>query len=325
MIAKNVGDTERFAAAYCPPAVQRMVRHKTAIGAGSTADPAWAGDALGDYRNAVAAFVSSLATSSIFFRLIADGAFVRVPMHTRAAIVSGAATGYIVGEGLPVPVSKLQLRNQFLSELKAAALVVVSSELLSNLSAAGQILFNKELKSAVSKVVDAKFLSEMVDDSDTLVISSSGDDPMFDLRTLLLAVNTSGTPTLYFAVSPSVAKRAATLPTLFPSMTPTGGDMAGVPSVVTTAVEDGSIALIDASGIAADSNTIDLRVSQEADIEMLDNPTQDGTTGGGSSMVSMFQSNSVALQAIASFGVERLRADAIAILSGVAWGGEQSL
>ncbi|QPB21340.1 hypothetical protein [Rhizobium sp. 007] len=46
---------------------------------------------------------------------------------------------------------------------------------------------------------------------------------------------------------------------------------------------------------------------------------QDSTTGAGTNLVSMFQTNSVAVQALVAFAAERLRDNAIAQVTGIEW------
>jgi hypothetical protein len=64
----------------------------------------------------------------------------------------------------------------------------------------------------------------------------------------------------FFLIAADVAIAAATLQDVsgqfvFPGMSITGGEMLGVPAIVSGAVPEGSIYLIDASGIAADART----------------------------------------------------------------------
>lgn len=48
-------------------------------------------------------------------------------------------------------------------------------------------------------------------------------------------------------------------------------------------------------------------------------PTGDATTGTGSTLVSMFQTNGVALKAVITFGAAKARANAVAGLQGIDW------
>ncbi len=79
---------------------------KAPIAGGTTLDDAWGGAVAGDFKNTVVAFRDSLRTRSIFFSLLSDNAFVRVPLYKRVAVTTAAACSWIVGEGKPVPLSQ---------------------------------------------------------------------------------------------------------------------------------------------------------------------------------------------------------------------------
>ncbi len=204
-----VGETERWAEfAGCPDRVQKDL--KAGVAAGTTLDAEWAGAAVGDYRNVVAGFIESMRTRSVFYRLLNDNAFLRVPLNKRVAITTAAASGWIIGEGKPVPLSRLSLANAMLTPNRAAALLVVTDELARDVSASGQALFSRELRGAVSDAVDQKFFEIIIDDAtDAEVIESTGDDIeaiLIDLRSALAAVTTGGNSALYWIASPDVAK-----------------------------------------------------------------------------------------------------------------------
>jgi len=219
----------------------------------------------------------------------------------------------------------VSLANHHLETVRAASLMVATRELVENITPAGQMLFNKLLTEAVSKVVDAKFLDLMLSTGVAqLEASGSSEDHVeFDLRRLLLAVNGSSAARYYFVCGVDAAKRAASFPKTFPAMSASGGEMLNTTALVSSGIDPDTIALIDASGIAADLDTIELKASEQASIEMRDNPAQDATTGAASNnLVSMFQSNTVALMSTVLFGAEALRDDAIATLSNIQWGDE---
>jgi hypothetical protein len=173
-------------------------------------------------------------------------------------------------------------------------------------------------------VIDAKFI-EVITDTITPTASSgqSAEDALADIRTALDAVNTRRGG-LFWLVGPDTAKRAATLTPaaglpVFPSMSPTGGEIVNVPALVCDALTDDLI-LVNARGIAGEIDGYETRISRQADLEMSDAPGQDSTTSMGASMTSLWQSGAVGVQVLTRFGVERLRDNAVAIISGVAWG-----
>lgn len=61
-------------------------------------------------------------------------------------------------------------------------------------------------------------------------------------------------------------------------------------------------------------------MSTEASLQMLDNPTNDSVTPTATSLVSMFQTNSVAFRAERTINWTRRRDTGVALIEDVAWG-----
>ena len=147
-----------------------------------------------------------------------------------------------------------------------------------------------------------------------------------DLRTALLAVNTVGAAKLYWVAAPDVAKKASTLADTaggdaFAAMSATGGELANLPAIVSSGVPAGSLYLIDASGIVADGGPVTVTATGQADVLMDTAPVMSSAVPTAAQMVNMFQTNSTALKANAWFGAEVLRDDAVAVVTGINWGG----
>jgi HK97 family phage major capsid protein len=296
---------------------------KAAISASNTTD-----SDLGDYGISIGQWTDSLRTRSAFFRLLADNAFTRVPMRTRVGLATSTASGAIVPEGEAVPVSRVTLDNVLLLPVKASALITVTDTLLRDVSAAGQALFNRELMSAVSDAVDAAFVDSILSTGITSNPSAgvSAVNAKHDLRTALLAVNTIGAARLYWLASVDVAKKAAALADsaggdAFPAMSPTGGELTALPCIVSSGLPDGTLLLLDASGIAADAAQVSVDLSRQATIRMDTAPVMSSVVPTAAQMTSMFQTNSAALLASAWFGAQVLRDDALAMVTSINWGG----
>ncbi len=299
------------------PRAQRIIQ-KAAVSGGTFGDVDF-GDVLGDWRIAKSAFFASLRSRSVFFRLL-DSGFRKVPLHTHLGVVTANATGWIVGEGAPTPLTAIKFAKPMLQPWKAAALMVVTDEVARSMNDGAMETVNTELRGAVSDVTDAKFFS-LVIDGDTPTFASSGADQasiLADLKKLLDAVNTHGTGLLAWAMSPDVANGAVTsgIDAIAKNMTPLGGEMLGLPALVSNTVTAGTLRLINAGAIAANADEIYLDASGEADVQMVDNPS----VGASSVLVSMFQTNNVSLKAIVSFGAERTRDNAVAELTDIEWG-----
>ena len=113
--------------------------------------------------------------------------------------------------------------------------------------------------------------------------------------------------------------------TEFPGITMAGGTFMGLPVIVSeyfAAVSAGGyVALVNASDIYfGDEGGVMVDVSREASLQMLDNPTNNSISGTATSMVSMWQTNSVAFRAERILNWSKRRASAVAVLSEVNWG-----
>jgi len=111
----------------------------------------------------------------------------------------------------------------------------------------------------------------------------------------------------------------------FPGITMMGGTFAGLPVITSEfmpTVSGGSyVALVNAQDIyIGDEGGLTVDMSTEASLQMLDNPTNDTVTPTATTMVSMFQTNSVAFRAERTINWARRRASAVAYLSAVNWG-----
>jgi HK97 family phage major capsid protein len=277
---------ENWLAANGAPAAAQRIFAKATVGSGNTIDSDLA-DGI-----SISAWSDSLRTRSVFYRLLADSAFMRVPMRTRVGLAISTATGAVVPEGAAIPVSRITLDNVLLEPVKASALIVCTNELLQNVSAAGQQLFNRELMGAVSDAVDTEFL-DLVTSTGTTSTASAGVtsvDAKHDLRTALLALDIGGASKLYWIATPDVAARASTLADTaggdaFAAMSASGGELANLPAIVSSGVPSGSLYLVDASGIAADGGPVTVETSWQADVLMDTAPT----APGGSAMTSLFK------------------------------------
>jgi hypothetical protein len=197
--------------------------------------------------------------------------------------------------------------------------------------AGAEAAFNRELRGGVADVVDSHFF-ELIGQGLTPQTASAASDA--DLQAMLDVVNTTGSGKLYWAMRPAMANRMSTMLTAgniqaFPTMTPVGGTLAGLPAVVSTQVPavsgspvSNSLWLIDASGIAADSTEIEVRMSRQAAVQMDTAPTGDAVNPvglGSTTLVSLWQQNLTAILAEVRFAALRYRANAVAVLEGVAW------
>jgi len=267
-----------------------------------------------------------MSTSSVFYRLYNDNLVRKLPFHKRIGLATSSPSGSVVTEGAARPISRVVISSTMLQPIVVSSMLVATRELLLEPESEG--LFNRELKSVLGQAVDAAFLSILFDDTAAIVISSSGsavDDAMLDVRSALLNLGTVGDQSrLAWLLSPSVARRASALgaAAVFPEMTPSGGMLRGVVALVSNGIPAGTAALVDCAQIAAAAGEVDVRVSSNADVEMSDTPAHTSAVPTPATLVSMFQSNSVAMRAIATIAATRLSNAGAVLLEGIEWGGE---
>jgi HK97 family phage major capsid protein len=312
-LAATIADT-----AYGGQRVAAILR--SAISAGTVTDAAWAGS-LSGYQSVAEGFIESLRSLSVFDRLLADGSMRRVPLRTRLAVSTLVANGAVVSEFQAVPLSRLAIAGPGLDRRKAQALIALTNEVLDGAESAGAALLARELRAGVAAATDAYFLTSLLTGAQTVAGSAS---PLADLGKLLDVVNTTGAGRPYLVVLPHVANRLATKATTggdqaFPGMTPQGGEIAGVPVLVSDQApasdSNGNKAvLIDGAAIVGDSDTVAVDTSENAALQMADNPA-----GGAQPLVSMFQSNSTALLATRFFGFDLIRSTGVAVLTDASW------
>jgi hypothetical protein len=109
----------------------------------------------------------------------------------------------------------------------------------------------------------------------------------------------------------------------FPNISMGGGSLFPGLSVVTSqTVPAGTVIAVQPNDIFfADDGGFMVDVSREASLQMLDNPTNDTVTPTATSLVSLWQTNSVGFRCERILNWKKRRSTAVAYLTGLAWGG----
>jgi Phage capsid family len=292
---------------------------KTAVAAGSTTSLS----ALYDYRVAVGGFLGSIRNGA-FDALLPS--MMQLPLRTRIVLTTTAITGSRVGELSAKPISRLSLENATLEPIKASAEVTLSLELVRAASAAASALVANELRGAVAASTDLEFFSLIL--SGITPTASSGGGVVqvrADLTTALDALSTGASSKIFFVMSSAVAKRLSLMGdsagnAAFAGMTPQGGTIGGVTTLVSDGLPSGYIVALDASQIAAGDDGLEIRVGRHATVQAdtaPDSPVVVSTT-----LISLWQNDLVATRVERFFGAERLRdTGAVAAISNVNYSG----
>jgi hypothetical protein len=287
------------------------------------------------------AVVSALVTGDFgtpeateFFSLIRDQSVLgrltglrRIPFNVRMLSVVGGTNAYWVGQGKWKPLSKPSLEGATLEPLKVATLVVATEEAM-RANPATELVLLDDMRRALSESLDEAFLDpsnagvadEMpasVTNGVTPVISTG--DPAADIAALVAAFG-GDFSAAYFITDPTTATRLALARDAggsfaFPDAGPRGGSIVGIPLLVSRGSprdsNGGQLALIDPTGIAANVEGIRVQTSGEASLQMRDDPTDPATT-----LVSLYQTNSIAWIAEAGANWDVQRAGSVAIITG---------
>lgn len=316
---------------------------KAAVPAANTGNPSWAGNLIGEETSVFADFVEYLRPQTILGRFGANGvpSLRRVPFRVPLIGQTSGGSGYWVGEGKAKPLTKFDFSRTTLGPVKVANIAVVTMEVLRDSSPSAEAIVRDQLAAALRERLDIDFIdpakAAVVDISPASILNgvtgipSSGntaDAVRADLKKLFgafIAANNAPTSGVFIMEATTALGLSLMTNPLgqaeFPGITMNGGTLSGLPVIVSEYVPDGIVALVNASDIyQADDGDVNVDMSDQASLQMADDPTGDSTTPTPAQLVSLWQTNSVAFRAERTINWARRRASAVAYLTGVAWG-----
>lgn len=320
---------------------------KDAVSAGTTSGGTWAAPLVGDESTVFADFAEFLRPMTILGKFGAGGvpALRRVPFRTRLLSQDSGGAGYWVGEGAAKPVTNFDFAGTTLDPLKVANIAVVTMELLRDSSPSAEAIIRDQLAAALKERMDIDFIDPEKTDAPGISpasitngvtpITSSGNDAdgvRNDIRQLFntfIAANNA--PTNGVWIMSSVTALALSLmqnplgQVEFPGLGMTGGTLFGLPVItsqyVPTDSAGGYVFLVNASDIYfGDEGGVSVDMSDQASLQMLDNPTNNSATPTPTTTVSLWQTNSIGFRAERTLNWKKRRATAVAVLDGVNWG-----
>lgn len=343
-----------IAKARYPDLVRVHTVLKAAIEAGTTSDPAWAGP-LVPYQQYAGDFVDFLRPQTIVGRFGTGNipSLTRVPFNVQIKGQTTGGQGYWVGQGKPKPLTKFDFDAQSLRWAKVANIAVITEELARFSSPSAEQLVRAALAGALIERLDIDFIDPakvaVADVSPASVtnganhVAATGTDAASvraDVATLLgyfITANISPTTAVWVMSATTALALSLMVNSLgqpeFPGISMQGGLFMGIPVIVSQyAALDGSpgnalVALVNAADIyLADDGQVVIDVSREASLEMSDAPTNSVSTGSpnapvATSLVSLWQTNSIGIKAERFINWARRRPEGVAYLSGVNWSG----
>lgn len=276
-------------------------------------------------------FVTFLYSKTLFDQMN----FRKMPGDVRVKGQDGAFTGYFVGEKKPIPASIGSYSAVDLVRLKAAGLTYLSKDLIERSAPAAELLFRDGVVSAISQAVDTLAFSATAASSGvapagllngiTGAASVGGrlQDLFTDLAYLtnifVTAKNADGDLTLVSnrIIANQIAHLLSPetgLPVFKGAVTMNGGNVNGLAYKTGDNVLAGNLLLIKPSDVwVIGDSGVRVELSGDATIEADTAPTGEGAgpTAQSANMVSMFQTDMVAIKAVRDINWQYRRTNTI--------------
>ena len=320
---------------------------KAAVPAATSTDATYGGPLMA-YVQFAGDFVEFLRPQSIIGKFGTTQNGVAIPdlnhipfnVHIRGQTSGGA--GYWVGQGQAKPLTRTDFNDTYLGFTKLANIAVLTEELMRFSDPAAETLIRNMLAGAIVQRMDADFIDPTnagvanvkpasITYGATTVASTGAavDNIRQDIDALWNTAAVANLPmdSAVYITDARTARRISLLQTSlgqpqFAGVTMRGGALDGVPIIVSnnvpTPTAGSIIVLAFASEIwLADDGQVSLAASTEASLEMNSAPTSNATTPTAVQMVSMFQTDSVALRAERYINWAKRRTQAVAYVTGV--------
>lgn len=328
--------------------VVEILQQKANVNGGTTQDSTWAAP-LVQYQDFAGDFVEFLRPQTIVGKFGQGNvpSLNRVPFNVRIPQQTTGGSAQWVGEGKPKPLTKFDFSTATLQWTKIAAIAVITQELARFSSPSASVLVRDSLRDAVIARMDSDFIdptkAAVANVSPASItnaatpISSTGADAASirrDIRALwapFIAANNPPTSAVYIMTATTALALSLMQNDLgqlvFPGLSINGGTLGGIPVIVSEYLDNsagsagGIVVLVNARDIwLADDGEVTVDTSTEASLQMDDAPTDASDTGTEAQMVSMFQTNSIAIRAERYIHWKLRRSSAVSYVDAAQWG-----
>jgi len=320
---------------------------KAAVAAGTTTDANWAGN-LVEYNLFAGDFIDYLRPQTIIGKFGQNGipGLFQVPFNIEIPRQTSGGSAYWVGQGKAKPLTKFAFDRVQLGWAKLANIAVLTDEIVRFSNPAADILVRNALAAAIIEKADNDFVNPSVASVANVSpasltfglspVQASGVDAdavRADVGALMkkfIDANLALTSGVWIMPAVTAMRLSLMRNALgqkeFPDINLTGGRFEGLPVIVSqyvpNSVSGGAVVvLMDAQEVyLADDGQVMIDASRETALEMSDSPSMDGSAGTGASLVSMFQTNSIAMKAERYINWAKRRSAAVAYADNVHWG-----
>lgn len=318
----NYESATKYAEQWNASTPEVAIALKAAIAAGTTTDSAWAGPLVYS-ENLTSEFVEYLRPQTIIGKM---PGLRRVPFNVRYPTQSAGASVGWVGQGAAKKVGKLTLSYGSLGFAKAAGIVVITQELARFSSPSAELMVRDDLASEMRYFLDAQFIdpgvAAVASVSPASVLNGASNirqaaatwntaaNVETDVKVFLaaFAANEITLEGAVWVMTPDMALSLSMIRTTggenfaYPDINMNGGTWFGIPVITSNSVPHSVsagtiVALVKQSEVfLADDGAVAIDVSTEASLEMDSAPSGNSATPTAAQLVSMFQTNSMAIR-----------------------------
>ena len=246
-----------------------------------------------------------------------------VPANCRVLSGDAAATAWWSGSGQAVPLSAGSLDAITVRPYPISTVVVMTKETLEFSGPIGNTMVRDALAAPMAAAQDQAFLDPASagtpELTPTAVTYGAPSRASTGQSVSAIDADLQAVEGLFFAAGGNLARAVYVLAPrsaiflaglrtsggalAFPNLGINGGFIHGLPAIVATGMPvtgspgETAIALLDPSRISiADDGRTDFEIGMSTSLQMLDNPTNNSDTGTATTMVSMFQTGSLAVK-----------------------------
>lgn len=323
------------------------ILQKAAVAGATPTDATWAGPLM-QYTQFAGDFINYLRPLTILGKFGTGNVpgLRAVPFNIHIRGQTSGGSGYWVGAGKAKPLTKADFSDVYLGFAKVANIAVLTEELLRFSNPSAEVLVRDMLgealiarldtdfvdpaKAAVANTSPASITNGVVADHSSGVTAAHVREDIATAMTHFITANIAPT-SLVWIMPATIAMKLSLLRNAFgqkefPDINVNGGSLEGVPVIpsqyVPSYTAGALVILASAQDIwLADDGAVTVDASREASLEMSDAPTNTPDTPTATSLVSMFQTNSVALRAERYINWQKRRTAAVAVLDQVVWSG----
>lgn len=302
---------------------------------GTTTGTTWAAPLIQSSGRLVGEFIEMLRPATIIGRI---PNLRRVPFNVTVPLQTGGGTYQWVGENIAKPVSGLALGTAVLRWAKVAGIIPFTKEAMKFSDPSIETIVRNDMIAGTARYLDQQFIDPAVHESVNVSPASITDQIVntaasgttatalrADLRNIVgkFITNNEDPSTAVILMSATLAMNISSLMNSlsqpeFPTLNMQGGTLWGIPVIVSQNVGARIILLNPSEILIAMEDGVTIDVSEEASLIMTTTPA---SSPAASQMVSMFQTNNIAVRVEQFITWKRAVTTAVEYLSSAVYSG----